>query len=141
MPASRSQSPHSAPVPTGLRKKYLEKENESIPVPKRALLIPSTMDSTVNSTVLPGPDIQWNPSFAAYQDRIQRLASLNTNKPTSLPEGFPQAVTDPWAWTGSDFEDESKYVLLLDKSEIEEIEHALAFFKSKTSVPSKNASA
>lgn len=131
MSAQRSSAPQVAPV-SGLRKRYLEAAAQAPPVPRRKLLIPSNLDSTVTSSVIPGPDIEWNPSYATYQRRVGRLAASELNRPTCLPEGFPHKIEKPWAWTGSDFADASRYVVQLQETDILEIELALAFFKSST---------
>jgi hypothetical protein len=75
-----------------------------------------------------GPDIEWNPSFDRYQERVRSLARMNLNRPMNLPRGFPTTVREAWVWKGSDFE-EKDYVVYLQESDIIEIENALVFFK------------
>ncbi|KAF2203003.1 Clavaminate synthase-like protein [Delitschia confertaspora ATCC 74209] len=139
MSVSRSTSPQAAPV-SGLHKRYLEAASVAPSVPRRKLLIPSTLDRTVTSSVIPGPDIQWNPSYSTYQERIRRLATLYPSRPAYLPKGYSQTVEKPWVWTGSRFSDESSYVVQLQRSDILEIETALAFFKNTTDGSPANVS-
>jgi len=79
-----------------------------------------------------GPDIEWNPSFDRYQERVRSLARMNLNRPMNLPCGFPTTVREAWVWKGSDFE-EKDYVVSLQESDIIEIENALVFFKGTLS--------
>jgi hypothetical protein len=43
---------------------------------------------------------------------------------------WPQVLTSPLAWKGSDFDDSDTHILRLNESDIREIEHALQAFKS-----------
>ena len=74
------------------------------------------------------PDIEWNPSFERYQERVRSLAGLNLNRPTDVPRGFPSTVHEAWVWKGSDIE-EQDYVVYLQEIDIIEIENALVSFK------------
>jgi hypothetical protein len=75
------------------------------------------------------PDIEWIPSFQTYKDRIERIKVLSTERPTSLPYGWPTKIEHPRVWSGSDFADSSKYVVQLTNADIVEIERALMHFK------------
>ena len=136
---------YPAPKPvvvTGLRKRYLDAEDPSpsprelpgLPhVPRRHFLIPSTLDSKVTSgEVVPGPDIQWNPDHETYRQRVKALSMQTLDRPDKVPEGWPSEVTEPWAWSGHDFEGdegEHRYVVVLSESEISEVESTLMAFK------------
>lgn len=144
MLAPRAAS-YPAPNPistTGLRRRYLDAEDRSpspsdlsrVPqIPRRKLLIPSTLDSKVTSeAVVPGPDIQWNPDIETYERRVEALAKTVSNREIEVPEGWPTQVATPWAWSGRDFagdEGEEKYVIHLSTFEIKEVEMALSVFK------------
>lgn len=78
-----------------------------------------------------GPDIEWLPSYVAYLARIKRLAASNEHRSRDLPEGYPREILGPRCWTGSEFVDESKYILTLTHAEIQEVEEALEYFISK----------
>jgi hypothetical protein len=49
----------------------------------------------------------------------------------TVPEGWPQILTGPMAWTAADFENES-WVLNLSYEDKEEIDRALVHFKSRS---------
>jgi hypothetical protein len=114
--------------PIGLRRKFLQLE-KNLPALSRTLelALPMNMDAIVRTPVQV-PDIDWNPSFTKYEDRVSRLSELHDSLPTSLPKDFPKAVSAPWVWDGSDFTNE-QYVFTLHELEVEEIEKALADFK------------
>jgi len=114
----------------GLHKRYLEDENRSCiaPLPKE-LPVHLDSDSLSRSKVIPGPDIQWYPSYETYLARVAALAKLNLPRPDTVPAGFPTAVRHARAWSGVDYSDESKYALRLTIEEITEVERALAFCK------------
>jgi hypothetical protein len=46
-----------------------------------------------------------------------------------VPEGFPDQISSPRVWTGSDFADPVKFLVHLSAEDVEEIKAALAFFK------------
>jgi len=134
-PAIRSASyPSASPVaPTGLRKKFIDSaiaapRRDGIPrIPRRKLEVPSTIDSNVNAAVtLPGPDIQWNPSFKTYQERVMKLAAERAEQGREdlggLPTGFPEKVDAKWCWTGEDFCGD-EYVVQLDEKDVDAIEN------------------
>ncbi|KAL4780651.1 hypothetical protein BJX76DRAFT_360635 [Aspergillus varians] len=75
------------------------------------------------------PDIEWNPSYQTFLERVERLAASAADRPTSLPDGFLPSIDAPRVWTGSDFEDSTKYVLEFSAKDIKEIERGLAYFK------------
>lgn len=75
------------------------------------------------------PDIEWVPSFKTYKARVEALAALGLDRPTTLPAGWPEEVTTSRVWSKSDFTSESQYVVEFSKAEIAEIEAGLAHFK------------
>jgi hypothetical protein len=81
--------------------------------------------------LVPGPDIEWNPSYEKFVARVSRLAQLPIERPTRVPIGFPDVVIEPWVWTGEDLRgSEDEYILELSASDVDEIEDALRHFKS-----------
>lgn len=46
-----------------------------------------------------------------------------------LPAGFPQIIDSPLAWTGSQFTEESEYILELTEEDVAEAEGALKSFE------------
>ena len=66
------------------------------------------------------------PEALVHQDAHQRdqLRDL-----TELPAGFPKALACSFAWTGTQFADESQYVYSFDESEIQELGEALKSFR------------
>ncbi|OCL07417.1 Clavaminate synthase-like protein [Glonium stellatum] len=83
----------------------------------------------LHARVIPGPDIEWNPSYETYRARVESLSRMDILRPQGVPEGFPKTVDAPWVWSAADFEDDNRHILSLSESEIVEVEHALAFFK------------
>jgi hypothetical protein len=77
------------------------------------------------------PDIEWHPSYETYQARVAALAKTAQNRPQTLPDGFPEQVSSPRAWTGSDFSNPEKYLVHLSREDVDEIEAALEFFKAQ----------
>jgi hypothetical protein len=115
--------------PTGLRKKFLE-HGKDIPYQtalRRDAAVSLTLDSVLH-TAVPGPDIQWHPSYETYLNRVSALASCCLKRPLTLPDGYPSQIETPWVWSGPDL-DEQSYILHLKKEDIREIEQALSFFK------------
>jgi len=84
------------------------------------------------SSVYHNSDIQWNPSYKSYLERVRRLSKLKLDRPTKVPPEFPTAVHTPWVWSGSDLTEED-FVVYLQETDIVEVESALASFKSKQS--------
>jgi hypothetical protein len=124
---------HDFRQPSGLRKKYLDSSNiRIIRQPRIAPIEFLNLDTVINSYVS-GPEIQWNPSYAAFQSRVEMLSKLQFPRPQSVPSGFPETVNAPWVWVGSDFQTDEDYVFQLEKKDTEEIEVALRYFKSKPS--------
>ncbi|OCK79232.1 Clavaminate synthase-like protein [Lepidopterella palustris CBS 459.81] len=120
---------HINTAPVGLRKKYLDGEKGGAPPKPRREFTPSNhLDSVLSSVVIPGPDIEWNPSFETYQARVEALSKTNSSRPKTVPEAWPQVVDAPWAWSTKDFEDESKFIVFLNEEEIAEVNRALDFF-------------
>ena len=76
------------------------------------------------------PDIDWIPSYKVYRDRVERLAALYPDRPTTVPEGWPAQIDAERVWSGSDFKSEDDYILNFSPEDIAEIEAGLAHFKS-----------
>ncbi|KAF1986479.1 Clavaminate synthase-like protein [Aulographum hederae CBS 113979] len=89
------------------------------------------LDSLVELPLPGGPNIQWDPSYATYRARVNMLAKLDLPRPNQVPQGFPEMVSAPWAWDGSEYDDGDNYVLKLTEDDIEEIERALRYFKQR----------
>lgn len=142
-PRATSYPAPTASIATGLRRKFLEagdrlhaqNQESSLPrIPRRKLLVPSTLDSTVVSedVVIPGPDIQWNPNYETFLKRMEILAKSDLKRESTVPDGWPKEVREPWAWSGSAFaslERERRYTIALSVADIAEIETALEKFK------------
>jgi hypothetical protein len=119
---------------SGLRKRFVEdsKQESSLELSLQATLGKYNPAYTIDShtEVQPGPDIEWNPSLETYLLRVRRLAKLGESLSTAVPAGFPNSISSPRVWTGSDFEDEKSYVVVFSPDELSEIEDALRYFKS-----------
>lgn len=76
------------------------------------------------------PDIDWQPNYAKYSERIQRN-KLRRPSNTELPFGYPREISSPLVWSGADLKEqgEDKYVFHLTSAEIREAEGALEVFK------------
>ncbi|KAF2456095.1 hypothetical protein BDY21DRAFT_288209 [Lineolata rhizophorae] len=77
----------------------------------------------------PGPDIQWDPSREMYRARAEALADLKLPREAAVPDGFPDRVRAAWAWDGADFAGDD-YVVRLGRADVDEVERALAYYKS-----------
>jgi len=77
------------------------------------------------------PDIDWQPNYAKYSERIKRNKLRRAGPNTGLPFGYPREISSPLVWSGSDLKQqgEDKYVFHLTSSEILEAEGALEAFK------------
>ena len=84
-----------------------------------------------DSNTIVRPNIDWIPSYKVFKERVQRLAALHLNRPTTLPAGWPSKITSERVWSGSDFKSEDDYTVKLSQEDIAEIESALEYFKSK----------
>jgi hypothetical protein len=89
----------------------------------------SLLSPEATSEPIVRPDIDWIPSYKVYKDRVQRLAALELDRPTGIPEGWPTHVDADRSWSGSDFKSEDEYVVTLTAGDIAEIEQGLAQFK------------
>ena len=74
------------------------------------------------------PDIDWIPSYKVFKNRVERLAALGLNRPTTVPEGWPAQVDAERCWSGSELK-EDDYVVKFTPEDIVEIEAGLAHFK------------
>ncbi|KAF4463563.1 hypothetical protein FALBO_9616 [Fusarium albosuccineum] len=86
----------------------------------RIIVMASTM---AGPTVGPVPAVE--PALAAAGCAL-RVADA----PARLPEGWPQLLDEPMAWTGAQFADQSDYIHTLSESDLQEAEHALRVFKA-----------
>jgi len=123
---------HDFGQPSGLRKKYLESSHTRI-VRQLALSRVKFNLDTVISSHIPGPEIQWDPSYATYQSRVEMLSQLQFPRPQAVPTGFPKVVDAPWVWEGSTFRNDQDYILQLNEKDLQEIDEAVNYFKSKLS--------
>ena len=71
-----------------------------------------------------GYEIDENKYHARSQARL-RAGGL----PTTVPIGWPETLEGPLVWTGTDFEDEKRYILRLDDNDKAELKEALECFK------------
>jgi hypothetical protein len=129
-----------SPLVSGLHARYLKHDTGSAyqHALSRAMAVQLNLD-TVMQTGTPGPDIEWNPSYQTYLERVAALAKCNLNRPQTLPIGYPQCVQERWAWTGADIRTE-QYVIKLSERDVREVESALLFFQSKFQWPFKGCS-
>jgi hypothetical protein len=80
---------------------------------------------------VPGPDIQWHPSYETYRRRVVALnaaAGRSGQAKKTVPDGYPQQVEKPWVWSGDQMAAD-RYVVWLSDDDIAQIEDALSFFK------------
>ncbi|KAI9718498.1 MAG: hypothetical protein M1828_006681 [Chrysothrix sp. TS-e1954] len=85
--------------------------------------------ATAEAARVTAPNLSYDPDFEDYSRRKERR--LHQEKlPTHLPPGFPQQFDTPSAWKGSDWKDESVFVYQFSKGDLEDIDQALAHFKS-----------
>ncbi|KAF1978799.1 Clavaminate synthase-like protein [Bimuria novae-zelandiae CBS 107.79] len=63
---------------------------------------------------------------------METLSKVIVERESTVPRGWPDQVTAPWAWTGRDFEGDEgdgKYVIQLSASDVGDVEQALESFK------------
>ncbi|TFK34848.1 hypothetical protein BDQ12DRAFT_737894 [Crucibulum laeve] len=90
-----------------------------------------TYTFTATEAVAQQPDIEYHPNEAKYYARTaQRLAENPGILTAKLPRGFPKEITGPIVWEGKDWTEENQWVYKLNASELQEINNALAHFKS-----------
>jgi hypothetical protein len=111
--------------PAGLRKRYLD-DTALEQARHFASSIPFSLDSKLRSCST-GPDIEWNPCFDTYLNRVEHLFKLHANRPKTVPGGFPAQIDAPWAWSGSEIG--FNFVFQLSNEDIKEVEDALRYFK------------
>ena len=86
----------------------------------------------------PQPDIEWLPSLKTYLDRVKRLSMTAYDRPTTVPEGFPESIDAARVWSGDEFSDSERYIVRLSEHDVSEIKTALASFKCwSLKVPSR----
>lgn len=77
------------------------------------------------------PDISYHPDEAKYRARTaQRLSQDPTLPQAALPDGFPSKVEGPIVWEGKDWNNEDQWVYKLSPADLQEIDDALAHFRS-----------
>ncbi|OAA65585.1 TfdA family oxidoreductase [Niveomyces insectorum RCEF 264] len=74
------------------------------------------------------PDITYQPDYAKYQQRVERLKPLRPQS-ASRPAGFPAQLTGGLVWEGKDFADERDWTVLFTPDQLQEIDNALDHFK------------
>ncbi|KAF8443469.1 hypothetical protein BDZ91DRAFT_174561 [Kalaharituber pfeilii] len=75
------------------------------------------------------PDIDWQPNFQKYSERVQRNKARRRNGSGQLPEGYPREISSPLVWTGAELR-EDQYIFHLTEAEIMEVEKAMKDFKA-----------
>lgn len=116
--------------PHGLRRQYLNDKDKLQRNAHSSDTIPSSLDARIRSAAIVGPDIEWDPSYQTYLERVERLSKLSHDRPKSVPEGYPRRINAPWVWSGGETREE-EYVIIFEDSDIVEIEAALRQFKRK----------
>lgn len=56
-------------------------------------------------------------------------ATRMVDAPARIPEGWPKRLAVPMAWSGTQFKDETEYILTLSELHVQELEEALQKFK------------
>jgi hypothetical protein len=74
-------------------------------------------------------EIAYEPNLSSYLSRSSTRAGL-AGLEKEVPKGWPQVLTGPMTWAGSDFKDESEWVCTLSDDDKEEVNRALEHFKS-----------
>jgi hypothetical protein len=82
------------------------------------------------------PDIEYQPNFEKYNARTNRRLETETLS-KELPVGFPTKLISPLVWNGSEFQSEDEWTYVLSGEDIEELNQALAHFKSLTTSTSR----
>lgn len=91
------------------------------------------MSAAAVATSLPPPgqpDIQYAPSFEKWQARASSRVK-NENLTKTLPDGFPTELKGNLVWDGDSVADSYDWVYRLSTDELNEIDTAVAHFKSK----------
>ncbi|CAF3551505.1 unnamed protein product [Fusarium graminearum] len=57
-------------------------------------------------------------------------ATRMVDAPARIPEGWPKRLAVPMAWSGTQFKDETEYILTLSELHVQELEEALQKFKA-----------
>ena len=74
------------------------------------------------------PDIDYAPSLAKYQARVQRRQQTEDFNRT-LPAGFPSRLYSTLVWDGDSISKDQDWVYELTQDDLDEIEAALTHFK------------
>jgi hypothetical protein len=78
------------------------------------------------------PDISYHPDEGRWKSRTEdRLRESPFLPSQPLPDGFPLKLESPLVWEGKDWTSETQWVYDLSRAELEEIEDAVKYFKSK----------
>ncbi|GJP88587.1 hypothetical protein CBS115989_1113 [Aspergillus niger] len=76
------------------------------------------------------PDIQYHPDYTKYTARTERRIATET-LPKTLPKRFPEHLDSPLVWEGTEVEKRDDWIYQLNDGQLDEIDQALQFFKSK----------
>ncbi|OAL29618.1 hypothetical protein AYO22_02032 [Fonsecaea multimorphosa] len=79
----------------------------------------------------PQPDIQYTPELKKYEARVKRrLETEEVLLTKTLPAGFPRQLKSDFVWEGASIAREYDWIFVLKPEHTEELEQALAHFKS-----------
>ncbi|KIW94281.1 uncharacterized protein Z519_05597 [Cladophialophora bantiana CBS 173.52] len=82
------------------------------------------------------PDIEYTPDFNKYTARVKRRLETEEALATkNLPAGFPRQLKSELVWEGASIANDFDWNFILTPEHIEELEHALAHFKSLNKPP------
>ncbi|EXJ68661.1 uncharacterized protein A1O5_08455 [Cladophialophora psammophila CBS 110553] len=82
------------------------------------------------------PDIEYTPDYNKYTARIKRrLETEETLATKNLPAGFTRQLKSELVWEGGSIANDFDWNFILSPEHIEELEHALAHFKSLNTPP------
>ncbi|KAL2437195.1 Taurine hydroxylase-like protein SAT17 [Exophiala dermatitidis] len=88
------------------------------------------MGSIITETIAAQPDIDYKPDFEKYQARTKLRLQTEPLREKGLPPGFPRQLVSDLVWEGEGLADEYDWTYTLTAEDIEELERALAHFKS-----------
>lgn len=74
------------------------------------------------------PDISWMPDLEKYLARSSATIRAGVLE-KEVPQGWPNFLDSPLAWTGNDFENEDAYIHHLTDEEMADIDKAMVHFK------------
>ena len=74
------------------------------------------------------PDINYAPDREKWQARAAKRVATE-DLPTELPEGFPQQLTGPMVWEGSNLAETYDWTYVLNDEQLLEIDRAVTEFQ------------